>query len=399
MNKISTLFVALLFLSACGDGKTAVAVQVKVLASPVGDSSALPHLVTDPTGKVFLSWIEKRNGIASLQFATLSSDQWSTPVTIASGNNWFVNWADYPVVASDGQRHLLAHFLQKRDTSKYAYDVQLTSSGDGGKRWSEPITLHDDGLAAEHGFVSMVPYQQGFFATWLDGRNSAGGHGAGHGGHHGAMTLRGAVLDIAGRKLQEWELDDRVCDCCQTAAAVTDSGLVVVYRNRSDDEVRDMSIVRYANGQWTAPQIVFPDHWRIEGCPVNGPRIDARGGQLAVAWFGMREGKEAQVNVIFSADDGAHFGKPVRIDSGKPLGRVDVLWLRSDTALVSWMEGDSIKATKVTANGYKAPSFLVATSSTGRSSGFPQMTLYGQQVLFAWTDDATKSVQVAVVTL
>ena len=62
------------------------------------------------------------------------------------------------------------------------------------------------------------------------------------------MTLRAAFIDKKGNKINEWELDGRVCDCCQTTAAITNDGPVVVYRDRSDDEVRDMSIVRYVNG-------------------------------------------------------------------------------------------------------------------------------------------------------
>ena len=39
-------------------------------------------------------------------------------------------------------------------------------------------------------------------------------------------------------------LDARACDCCQTDAAMTSAGPVVVYRNRTEEEIRDIYIAR-----------------------------------------------------------------------------------------------------------------------------------------------------------
>jgi hypothetical protein len=255
--------------------------------------------------------------------------------------------------------------------------------------------LNEDGKKAEHGFVSIVPYNDGFFACWLDGRKTASEEEhSGHDGHHGEMTLRAAVFDNNYRKINEWELDGRVCDCCQTTAAITSAGPVVIYRDRSDDEIRDMSIVRLVNGQWTAPQSVNNDNWKINACPVNGPRVDALGNNMVVAWFSM-PGKKAQVKISFSEDGGATFKKPIRIDEGNTIGRVDVLLLDSASALVSWMEGGNIMAQKVFADGKKNTSIVVASSSDKRSSGFPQITRSGNKIIFAWTDDKAKTVRVA----
>ena len=215
-----------------------------------------------------------------------------------------------------------------------------------------------------------------------------------HGGHHGAMSLRGAIVDFKGNKIDEWELDNKTCDCCQTGATITDNGPIVVYRDRSDEEIRDMSIVRLVNGEWTTPKTIFPDNWKIKACPVNGPRVDAIGNTLAIAWFTASQG-EAQVNLIFSMDGGATFENPIRIDEGQAIGRVDVAMLDTENAMVSWMEGTDIKAMKINRNGSKGTPVVVATSSESRSSGFPQMTKSGNELVFAWTDDTEKKVKVA----
>ena len=223
----------------------------------------------------------------------------------------------------------------------------------------------------------------------------AGGHDE---GHHGQMTIRGALVDKQGSKSGEWELDNRVCDCCQTSAAITANGPIVVYRDRSDEEIRDISIVRFVNRQWTSPKPVFSDNWKIDGCPVNGPRADAQGNNLAVAWFSSPD-KKAQVNIVFSADGGATFSAPIRMDEGKGIGRVDVVMLDERSAMVSWMEGSVIKAARVYQDGKKEPSIIIASSSESRSSGFPQMTKSGSNLFFAWTDDKEKTVKIATLAL
>jgi hypothetical protein len=313
--------------------KAKITPQLQAMESPADSASAEPYLFTDKNGIVYLSWVNKEGEKSTLKYSVLKDEKWSEPSVIASGNDWFVNWADYPLLAADGSNNLIAHFLQKSDKGTYTYDVKVITSSDQGKSWSQPVILHDDGKKAEHGFVSIVPYGENYFISWLDGRNAAMDDGDGHHGeHHGQMTIRAALVDKTGKKINEWELDNRVCDCCQTNAAITANGPVVVYRDRSDNEIRDMSIVRFVNGQWTQPKTINADNWKIEGCPVNGPRIAAEGNNLAVAWFSSPE-NNAQVNVIFSKDGGETFSAPVRVDEGKAIGRVDIELLDDNNKL------------------------------------------------------------------
>ncbi len=410
MNKLVSALLFIVALSSCKNSPRQTDSQknesadladssLKYLSSPTDSVSAEPYLFTDKNGLVYLSWIEKTKEKSLLKFSALNNGQWSEPVVISSGDNWFVNWADYPLLASDGANNMIVHFLEKSEKGTYTYDVKLVSSADQGKTWSAPKILHDDGKKAEHGFVSIVPYEDNYFISWLDGRNAAmEGEGKHEEGHHGQMTIRGAIVDKQGKKSSEWELDNRVCDCCQTSAAITANGPVVVYRDRSEAEIRDISIVRFVKGQWTEPKPIFSDNWEIKGCPVNGPRIAAQDNTVAVAWFSSPD-KKAQVNVVFSEDGGATFNAPVRIDEGKGIGRVDVVMLDDKSAMVSWMEGSLIKAVRVYKDGKKEASITIASSAESRSSGFPQMTKSGNALVFAWTDEKEKKIITAYLPL
>ena len=154
--------------------------------------------------------------------------------------------------------------------------------------WKTDLALHTDDTPTEHGFVSIVPYRNNFFVNWLDGRHTDENEE----GERGAMTLRGVIVTTTGKLIEEYELDDKTCDCCQTTSAITDNGPVVIYRDRSDDEIRDISIVRQVEGEWTAPKVIHEDDWQIKGCPVNGPKVDVLSNSLVVAWFTAAENKQ-----------------------------------------------------------------------------------------------------------
>jgi len=203
------------------------------------------------------------------------------------------------------------------------------------------------------------------------------------------MTVRTAVLQPSGQLADEHELDDRCCECCATAAVRTHRGVLVAYRGRSADEVRDIALVRREEGRWTKPYRLHADGWKIAGCPVNGPAMDASGDQVVAAWF-TAASDTARVFVAFSNDGGRVFSKPIRIDGGDPIGRVGTTLMPDGSALVSWLESErgkaAIKVRKVTASGRLGSPMIVAASSSARASGFPQIVRTEDDVWFAWTE-------------
>jgi hypothetical protein len=392
-----------------GQGKvvTGTSPVAHEIESPAGPQSGEPNLFATSDGRTYLSWIEKISDTRhALRFSIRKGNQWTEPRTIAEGDNWFVNWADFPslVALSDGS--LVAHWLVKAGPGTYAYNINVARSSDGGKTWSKPLIPHRDGRIAEHGFVSLVPLPGGSVgAVWLDGRKfkAEGNAHAGHESLADEMTLRYATINASGQLSAEAEIDARVCECCQTSAAMTSEGVFIVYRDRSAEEVRDISIIRYVNGRWTEPRSINADGWRIEGCPVNGPSVAADGRRVAVAWF-TAPGNKPRVNVAFSKDAGASFTQPIQVDEGNPVGRVQVLLLEGGSAMICWLErtsdGGAIKARRVRANGAFDKSITIAETSVARASGFPRMARAGDEIVFAWTDASKPSrVRAAVIRL
>ena len=214
------------------------------------------------------------------------------------------------------------------------------ASKDRGATWSKPIVPHRDNTQTEHGFVSLIPLSDGRLgAVWLDGRNMKNmKETEEHAPAAESMTLRYATIDTDGNLSDQAQLDERVCECYQTSAAVTSQGPIAVYRDRSQTEVRDIYIVRQVNGSWTTSQPVFADNWQINGCPVNGPTVVTDGTRVAVAWF-TSAADTPRVKVAFSQDAGGTFSQPIQVDDGETIGRVDVLLLPDGSALVCWLSG------------------------------------------------------------
>ena len=141
--------------------------------------------------------------------------------------------------------------------------------------------------------------------------------------------------------------------------------------------------------------MVPPDNWKIAGCPVNGPALSVEDGRAVVAWYtGSKD--EPKVFVAFAPNADHGFENPVRLDDGKPFGRVDIAWLGEGSALVIWLEGvdgggAEVRARRVHPVGRIERSFVVAPSTSARSSGFPRLARAGREILVAWTDVAEPS--------
>ncbi|WP_439106117.1 hypothetical protein [Congregibacter sp.] len=387
-NFLTGLFVTLFSPMTLGEGVAPANHRVVELDSPAPVSSQLSRVTRDESGEIYLSWVSDVDSHTRLSYSRLSKDLWSPAQTISEGADWFLNWADFPML-SVSQGGMVAHWLLRSGADTYDYDIAASFFDESTENWLAAQLINTDGVQAEHGFVSMTPTgNQSTLLTWLDGRNTR------RQPVPGAMTLRAAVFDMKGRNLGEWELDETVCDCCQTSSAMAETGPVVVYRNRTEDEVRDISIVRFVDGRWSAPQVVHHDDWQVHGCPVNGPAVAAQGERLAVAWFTAKD-DYPKVQLAFSTDSGLSFSAPILVAGTNTNGRVDTVFLSNGQVVVSWMDtqGADVKVmlSRYSESGELLDTTEVASTSASRRSGFPVIENVGNTVYVTWTDVSSEA--------
>ncbi len=302
--------------------------------------------------------------------------EWSAPSVVVADRDVFANWADVPSVVREPSGDLLAHWLEKTAAATFAYSIVLARSSDDGASWVELGRLNDDDTDTEHGFVSLVPEDGAVRAFWLDGRGMV---------DEGPMTVRTARI---GASIGESELvDERVCECCPTDAVATSEGAIVVYRDRSEDETREIYSVRRGNDGWSAPAAVTDDGWTIAGCPVNGPAIDHRDGRTAVAWFTGADGAP-QVSARFGLTPEA--GRPIVIDDAGPVGRVGLTLDADGSAIVSWLavvdDEAELRLRRLSPDGRVGEALALGRTSGSRASGVPQLGRMGGRLVAAWVE-------------
>ncbi|HLA89288.1 MAG TPA: sialidase family protein [Gemmatimonadaceae bacterium] len=370
--------------AACGAALGAAPAQ-EAEPSPAGAGARFPWLASGPGGRVAMTWIERdADSVSSVKFALRGTNgAWSPARTVVRDSLLFVNFADHPSVLFLPSGDLVVHWLQRGGLKgKYDYGIRVVRSTDGGATWSAPVVPYPSHESGEHGFVSLWPAPGGAAAlSFLNGVES--------GRPGGAMQLAFAALDRTGKVTDARTLDDRVCDCCQTAAALTARGPVVFYRDRSPEEIRDIYVTRLVRGAWSTPVPLARDGWKINACPVNGPAAAASGDRLVVVWFTAAR-DTAKVLVAFSTDAGATFGTPVRIDGGKPAGHVGIVLADDGSALVSWKErtagdGAEVRVRRVLASGRSLAPRTIGAVTGLRPSGWPVMAAIRDGVLLAWT--------------
>jgi hypothetical protein len=378
-------------------------------ALPVPDGAAQPDLSVGPDGRLLLSWIRPMGNRNAFQYAAyLGDDSWeSAPKTIAVGSTLSANWANTPHIVMTDDGALWAHWLQvpAGAGSPHASDVMLTRSQDNGVHWAPPVAVNDDGTGTEHGFVSMWPADtDAIGVAWLDGRKTAGAmhmHGtkatanaASDGAEAdtmaAAMTVRAARFDGALQRSGEAEIDATTCDCCGTDVALTGTGPLLVYRDRTDAEIRDIAATHLRAGKWDTPRPVHEDGWKMAGCPLNGPSVAASGPNVAIAWYTAPAGKPV-LRLARSQDNGATFAAPADLDQGNALqGRVDVamdgdatwlVWLREDA------KGQALELVRIPAKGgAKQQTTLTTLAGRGRATGFPKIAVRNGIAFVVWTD-------------
>jgi thiol-disulfide isomerase/thioredoxin len=379
--RLSVVVFAALLTITCGPSEApATHTESAAEAQPTPDLTALPSLpgslapyLLSTTQDLRLVWMEPTEEGHAVRTSTwCPRGGWRRARTVAASKDLVANWADTPTALQAGDGSTVVTYPLKSGKGKYAYDVVLSRSTDG-KTWTEIGRPHSDGTETEHGFPSLIPTKAGFQIFWLDGRSTL---------DKGPMSLRTTTWE--GAFAPSSLVDERVCDCCGTAAVVDGDGWRVAYRDRTGKEIRD---VRVAGA--TGSVIAGDDAWQMPGCPVNGPRLARVGEALFAAWT-TGAGGELEVRVAVSRA-GKPFG-PTQVlapQADDPQGRVDLLVV-GEAIYASWLGSEQVHVRRLALEGDTVTggdAVSLGDASASRRTGFPRITRVGERLLAVWTDE------------
>jgi hypothetical protein len=341
-----------------------------------------------------------RQDVTSLNWMTLNVEGRPTGQgVISEGSNWFVNWADIPALVVLDNGDWVAFWLERNDPDMpEGYDIRVVRSIDRGKTWSSPMSPHRDGTKTQHGFVSMIADgEDRVLMSWLDGRRAADAAAgatshAAHDHESAPMSLRSAVIDRAGNITREYEIDNRTCSCCQTDMARGNEQKLIVYRDRTEAEIRDISVAINSLGRWEAPSVVHDDQWKIEGCPVNGPAIAANGERGLIFWPTVTDDKMTLRYVVADSPRALSDKPQMRTlpVTQMPSGRVDAIaW--KDGFLLTWIsrarDRPAVDYAYVHPDGRVEAGLSIAEPALrGRATGFPRAASDGKTAIVVWPE-------------
>jgi len=359
------------------------------LSVPAGSGGFSPRVSARADGRLILSWLEPTDkSTAALLFSIWDNKGWSKPATIAEGRPFSRDRAAAPGVIGLSSKNLIAYWSQRVpivERERNEIELYMASSTDDGGHWAEPALVNRAAAqpGEDNGYASAAPLNEtDATLIWLDGRNWETEKRV-------ALMARTVRTD---RTMNATSLlDGDTCTCCSTAIVKTGSGLFAAYRGHTAENIRDISVTRTVVGNWSQPRVVHGDHWHIEACPVNGPHLAADGDRITVIWFSAAQDKP-EVKLAHSANGGADFSAPVRVDEGNAIGRAQVVLLPDGSAIAIWLENSSGTA-RLLARRVRDDGALegILELAKGADLGYPHAARAAGGVLVTWAERSVAS--------
>ena len=368
--------------------QTIFPLNLKLITSSITQvsGSLSPYLTTSQTGTTSLNWLEPTQTGFAIKFK-LYDGSWGKERTIAKGDNWFINWADFPSLLHIGEDNFVAHWLVKSSADRYAYDVYVAHSKNNGDDWSQPQLINKDKTPTEHGFVSLYEDNNSVGLIYLDGRKMI--NTMSEDPNDTGMSLRSVNINDQQIITSSNLIDGLVCECCQTDIAIGSDGPIGIYRNRSENEIRDIYITRKIDNKWTEGNPIHNDNWVIAGCPVNGPSIYAKDDDVTIGWF-TGANNQPMIKIKKSNDSGKTFTNPISIGKDEAIGHINLTMDENLNTWIVWQKKISdgaaaLMLSMLEHNTNRLYELTVDASGNIPRYSVPQITIHKNKVIMAWT--------------
>lgn len=360
-----------------------------------------PALRYDASGTLHVAWQEKPDQQGSVKVRQIAgaSRQLGSAVQVnpATLGPEALHQAPGLTAQGDGTVALSWSTPNRAPGAMFASDLRVAASGDGGRTFTVPVQVNDDGLPISHTFEDLLRGpEHDLYVMWLDGR---GKDRSGAGVQFACSRDGGATFG------PNITVDGMACPCCRPMlAAAPDGSLWAAWRKTYDGNVRDIVVAQSVDRGKTfgPPHLVREDHWVFSACPHRGPSVGFdRQGRLYVGWYTEGTDEQARIYLATSDDRAGTFTEPVSLHTSTnslpdnlrlavhPDGMVAAVWeevtgVRKRVVLrLSLDRGQTFGPVIPLSAGAKAEHPTVAIDPSGR-------------VALAWTEHAFPTNKIVV---
>lgn len=326
-------------------------------APPTLRCALAPAAAFDGDGRLWLAWVSR--GHVYLNYSDDGATQFSEPLAVnrmperiaADGEN-----RPKLAVGPDGAIYIA---WTVRLAKPYTGNVRFSVSHDGGRSFSEPLTVNDDRHITSHRFEALAVNDNGdIYLVWLDKRDRVAAAQKGE-KYRGAALYYTLSTDGGRSFAANRKVIDHTCECCRVAIDIDRDQLpVVAWRHIYGDNIRDHAWFKFrAAGQAGTPVRLSHDNWQVEACPHHGPAISVGGqGHYHAVWFNNAPERHG-LFYARSSDGGRSFSPPLAFGNYQAgASHPDVL-VRGDEVYLVWKEF----------NGSETVLYLQRSSDGGRS--------------------------------
>lgn len=342
--------------------------------TPAVDGQGNLWVVFEDAGMIYLTQAQK-NGDFTLAIAV-------TPKPEAIYNDG----ENRPKLAFGSQGEIYISWVHKTP-QRYTGDVRFSRSVDGGRSFSNPITVNDDGLVTSHRFDSLiVADDDSVHLVWIDKRDKVASKKIGK-SYTGAALYHSVSHDKGQSFAPNQKLVDHACECCRIAMDLDQQGRPLIFwRHIFENGFRDHAVQSLSTVNKRSATNVSHDGWKINACPHHGPDIsvDDRGSVHAF-WFTGAPGR-----------GGLYYGRlnnswetvenVVHISNLSSASRPQISALGHQLFLV-WkeLEGDKTHLRMRVSQNYGVSwSDPTTVFSVSGKTDHPQMVLSGNKIIVTW---------------
>lgn len=298
---ISLSIIAVFLLSSCKQSSSENHKKIKnkttepVLLSNRNRKASSVYLTQDKNNTPLISWgeidtVKNKKHFYFSQIDTISGE-FKRRQSIPIEQNASIHAEGMPKIAVKGDGSLFALYETSeplKDSKWGLGDTRYVQSFDNGKTWTSSKSVapkdYDNNLSSS--FSGLTRLSDGKIGVaWLSTNKdkTKEGRPVKFAKTMGKDSLSDPIL-----------IDDKACECCRISLnSNKNNNLIIAYRDLLPREVRDISVaLSKNNGDTFSKPVAFSgDHWKIKGCPHNGPAVVSTKNHFFVTWFTNKKGR------------------------------------------------------------------------------------------------------------